>query len=175
MPYEWVIDPQGAPEQSGAPSPAGPALAEMHLWPYRSLPRKGFVGFIAATAALLMLPLMAVIGSAVLWGLLPFAVAAVWAIWWALSRSYRDGEILERLRISADRIEICRHVPGRPDKSWEANPYWISLAIHPTGGPVPNYLTIKGGGREVELGAFLSPEERVAVRDEIETRLRALK
>ncbi|MFZ5751166.1 MAG: DUF2244 domain-containing protein [Pseudomonadota bacterium] len=176
MPYEWVTDPQGAPEQSGAPSPdTDPPVAELHLWPYRSLPRKGFVAFIAGTASLLLLPLMAVIGSAVLWGLLPFAVAAVWAIWWALNRSYRDGEILERLRLSRDRIDICRHVPGRPDQSWEANPYWVRLVLHPTGGPVPQYLTLKGGSREVELGAFLTPDERVALKSDIDDRLRALR
>ncbi len=174
MPYEWVTDMQGAPEQSGALAPET-APAELHLWPYRSLPRKGFVSFIAGTAALLMLPLMAVIGSAVLWGLLPFAVAAVWGIWWALSRSYRDGEILERLRLAPDRIDICRHVPGRPDQSWEANPYWVSVAIHPTGGPVPQYLTLKGAGREVELGAFLTPDERVTLKAEIEGRLHVLR
>ena len=27
-------------------------------------------------------------------------------------------------------------------------------------GPVPDYLTLRGGGRVVEIGAFLSQEER---------------
>ena len=39
------------------------------------------------------------------------------------------------------------------------------------GGPVDNYLTLKGGGREIELGAFLSPEERADLHDQILTLL----
>jgi uncharacterized membrane protein len=161
MPYEWVKDPAGAPERSGAPShPGNHLVAELHLWPYRSLPRKGFVWFIAGTAALLLIPLLAVLGSPVLWGLLPFLLAAIGAIWWALTRSYRDGEIVEELRLWPDRITIDRHGPRGRHQEWEANPYWISLHLHEKGGPVPNYLTLRGGPREVELGAFLSEEER---------------
>ena len=35
------------------------------------------------------------------------------------------------------------------------------------GGPVPNYLTLKAKGREVELGAFLSEEERITFGNEL--------
>jgi hypothetical protein len=33
---------------------------------------------------------------------------------------------------------------------------------------VPNYLTLSGGGREVELGAFLTPVERIELKDRLE-------
>ena len=45
------------------------------------------------------------------------------------------------------------------------------MVLHPTAGPVPNYLTLQGGPREVELGAFLSEEERLALRDEVQAAL----
>jgi uncharacterized membrane protein len=32
---------------------------------------------------------------------------------------------------------------------------------------VPQYLTLRGNGREVELGAFLSEDERVSLREEL--------
>lgn len=172
MPYEWVTDPAGAPERSGAPSHrADGPVAELHLWPYRSLPRRGFVWFVGGTATLLLLPLLAVLGSPVLWGLLPFLLAAVGAIWWALGRSYRDGEIVEDLRIWPDRMTLDRHGPRGAHLTWEANPYWVSLHLHETGGPVPKYLTLRGGPREVELGAFLSEEERLEVKDRLELAL----
>lgn len=174
MPYEWVTIPEGAPEKSGAPSLApGAPMAELHLWPYRSLSRRGFVWFVGGTAALLALPLVAVLGSTVLWGLLPFLVATVGGIWWALARSYRDGETLEELRIWHDRAELLRHDPGRPVRRWEANPYWVSVHLHATGGPVPDYLTLRGGPREVEIGAFLVEEERRRLHGELRDALNA--
>lgn len=190
MPHEWVIRPAKAPEQSGAfpmtqdphqiaggaiGAADGPPLAELHLWPYRSLPRRGFAVFIAATAALLLLPLLAVLGSPVLWGLLPFLVIAVGGVWFALQRSYRDGEVLEVLRLFPARIDLSRQDRSGKRQDWQANPYWVSLHLHPEGGPVPDYLTLKGNGREVELGAFLAQEERVALHGELRQMLAQLR
>lgn len=157
MPYEFLPSPQ--PE------------THLHLWPYRSLSRRGFVWFIGGTAALIAVPLFAVIGTPVLWGLLPFLAAAIAAVWWALDRSFRDGEIVEDLVLSADQITLVRHGPRGLRQDWQANPHWVRLTIHPKDGPVPNYLTLNGNGREVELGAFLTPNERVALRGELAERL----
>jgi uncharacterized membrane protein len=176
MPYEWIIAPN-----SGPAAPMGPAangakpstdsvIAEAHLWPYRSLPRKGFAGFIALTCTLLSVPLLSLIGLAALWVLLPFLILAVAGVWWALQRSYRDGEILETLRLSPDRIILIRSSRKHPPKVWDANPYWVRIRAHHT--PVPDYLTLEGGPREVELGAFLAPEERRQLNAEITALLR---
>ena len=68
----------------------------------------------------------------------------------------------------ADSVGLARCLfrRGAP-RHWEANPYWTEVRIYPEGGPVPQYLTLKGAGREVEIGAFLSPEEREALYPEI--------
>lgn len=155
MPYEWL-----------PPSPDGPR-AELHLWPYRSLPKRGFVWFVGGTAALISMPLWPLLGTWLLWGLLPFLMIAVGGLWWGLSRSYRDGDLIERLVLEEDRITLTRHNPRGPEQRWEANPYWVQVTLHPSGGPVEDYLTLKGDGREVELGAFLSPEERRRLRGEV--------
>ncbi|MFA5538940.1 MAG: DUF2244 domain-containing protein [Gemmobacter sp.] len=178
MPRDWVKPLRKAPEQSGAllRHAAGDApLAELHLWPYRSLPRRGFAGFIGLTAALLSLPLLVSLGSPVLWGLLPFLVLAVAGLWWALSRSYRDGEVIEVLKLWPDRVELVRQDPGRTPREWAANPHWVRLMLHPKGGPVPQYLTLSGDGREVEIGAFLSEGERLALHGELREALAALR
>jgi uncharacterized membrane protein len=47
----------------------------------------------------------------------------------------------------------------------------VQVQLYPTGGPVPQYLTLKGGGREVELGAFLSEDERRTLKDDLHRRL----
>jgi uncharacterized membrane protein len=176
MPYEWINDTQGASDHSGASLPAADSpLAHLRLWPFRSLPKRGFVGFIGATAALLAVPLIPLLGSPVLWGILPFLLLAIWAIWTALSRSYRDGEVLEDLILWPDRILLTRQGPGKRRQSWEANPHWVTVTLHEKGGPVPQYLTLRGAGREVELGAFLSEDERLALRAEVRQKLADLR
>ena len=51
----------------------------------------------------------------------------------------------------------------------------MRLTDHEGGGPIPHYITLKGAGREVELGAFLSEEERVALHDDLRKRLGELR
>ena len=153
MPYEWL--------------PPSPDTQRLHLWPYRSLPRRGFVWFIGGTATLIALPLITVLGSPVLWGLLPFLVLAIVGLWYALQRSYKDGEILEDLTLTSTKVTLTRHGPRGKIQSWEANPHWVRVDLHPTAGPVPNYITLKGGPREVELGTFLSEDERLTLAAEL--------
>jgi uncharacterized membrane protein len=162
MPYTWTPATEDTPET-------------LRAWPYRSLSRKGFAAVIAFAALMLLIPLVPVLGSPVLWGLLPFFALAVWGLWAGLMRSFRDAELTEELRLTRDSLDLVRIAPRRAPQRWQANPYWVQVRLHPKGGPVPDYLTLKGGEREVELGAFLSPGERVALADELRARLHALR
>ena len=49
MPCQWL--------------PATDDAAHLHLWPHRSLPRRGFVGFFGLTAALGAVPLVGTFGA----------------------------------------------------------------------------------------------------------------
>ena len=161
MPYQWL-------------PPTGPET-HLHLWPHRSLPRTGFVWFIGVTVALVALPLLAITGSPALWAVLPFAAIAVAGVWFALQRSYRDGQVIEVLTLTPTLVTLTRHGPHGRRQTWQANPHWVRIVLHPTAGPVPNYLTLQGGAREVELGAFLSGDERLALRAEVQAALARLR
>lgn len=165
----------GAPDTTGAlfHQAHGAPRLRLCLTPHRSLTPEGFVWFIGLTAVLIAVPLVSILGTAVFWALLPFVAGAVWAIWAALKRSWRDRDIREEVLIWDDLIRLERHEPNRPTREWEANPYWVRVALHPRGGPVPQYLTLQGGPREVELGAFLTPPERVGLKQTLEGALRA--
>lgn len=159
MPYNWI---------NTAPASA----KELHLWPHQSLAPKGFVIFIGATSVMLMFPLFPLIGSLALWGILPFLVLAVAGVWLALNRSQRNAQILEVLILSSDTARLIRHNPRGPDQEWKCNIFWAKARMHDFEGPVPHYVTLMGEGREVEIGAFLSEEERIALFDELEMALR---
>ena len=100
-------------------------------------------------------------------GLLPFLLMMLAGVWYALHVSYKRGEVLEELNVTAETAHLTRHNPKGPAQEWQANRYWVSVHLHPKGGPVPNYITLRGGDREVELGAFLDAEERANLYNEL--------
>jgi len=161
MPYSWSKPPQGA----------DPDIA-LKLWPHRSLPRRGFAAFVLGTFVLITIPLYPLLGTAVLWGLLPFLLLAVGGVWWALEHSYRSARLTEVLTIAPDEVHLVRTNPRGDVQDWACNRYWTRVRMHPEGGPVEHYLTLRGAGREVEIGAFLSEEERKTLHGELAEAIR---
>lgn len=159
MPYDWTDTPEG------------PVV--LTLSAHNSLTPKGFALMISATAGLIALPLVSVLGTALLWWLLPFLAAAVAALWFALRRSQRDRQVHEVLQRQGDELTLV-HQPARgASQSWQCNIYWVRAELHPKGGPVEHYVTLTGAGRQVEIGRFLSEPERVSLFEELSAYLSA--
>ncbi|MGR3466982.1 MAG: DUF2244 domain-containing protein [Shimia sp.] len=142
---------------------------ELTLWPHRSLSAGGFVLFIGITAVLALVPLLVFLGSMLMWGILPFFVIAIGGTMALIRRSWRDGEITETLTISDTETQLHRDNPRTPAQDWACNTYWVRVKMHETNPRVPHYVTLSGNGREVEIGAFLTPEEREELHDDLQT------
>ena len=169
MPAIWTPRAPGA--RDGRSDAGGPAYS-LTLRPHNSMTPHGFVLFIGATAALLSIPLIGLLGTAALWFLLPFMLGALSLAWWLIRSSVTQREALfETLEIWEGRMTLLRHEPSGRELSWEGNPYWVRVRLHEKGGPVPNYVTLTGGARDVELGSFLSPEEREALAGDLDRAL----
>lgn len=145
MPHRW------------SDTPNTPALT---LWPHRSLPRRGFAAMILFAFTMGTIPLYGLLGTVFLWGILPFILVMVGALWWGLERSYRDGDILELLTLKDGTLTLTHRPAKRETQTWDCNVYWARVEMHVTGGPVPHYVTLTGNGRTVEIGRFLSEDER---------------
>jgi len=159
MPYEWT-------------SSQDTSETKLVLWPHRSLPRRGFAAFVLATFTLITIPLYPLLGTVVLWGLLPFLMLTLAGVWWGLEQSYRSARITEVLEIGPETVHLERTNPRGDVQDWDCNRYWVKASMHPTGGPVAHYITLKGKGREVEIGAFLSEGERKVLYGELSDALR---
>ncbi|MEX0279307.1 MAG: DUF2244 domain-containing protein [Ruegeria sp.] len=159
MPYEWTQTHDGD--------------QELRLWPHNSLPPRGAMAVVLAVFLFGLIPLFAVLGSVLLWGLLPFLLVTVLGLWLAFEMNYRARSASEVLTLSTTQAHLVHHDPRKGDLEWSCNRYWARPEIHAQGGPVPNYITLAGDGRQVEIGAFLSEEERVALYDDLVERLRA--
>ena len=92
------------------------------------------------------------------------------ALWYFIRRNDKDGTLYEELTLWPDLIAVHRHNPRKPDQFWHANPYWVTVQMRDT-KDCKNYLTLKGGAREIELGAFLSSDGRKALHQELREKL----
>ncbi|WP_300039208.1 DUF2244 domain-containing protein [uncultured Roseobacter sp.] len=155
MPYQWTTAPGETPQQ-------------LRLWPHNALPARGMAAFVLATFTLICIPALPLLGSPVLWGLLPFLLAAVWGIWHALQRNRHARQITEVLTLDESQAKLVRTEPTGEVRAWDCNRYWTTITKYEKDGPVPQYVTLSGKGREVEIGAFLSEEERIALYDELQ-------
>ena len=158
MPYEWSKKPNSQTSE------------QLDLWPFSSLPHRGFAGFIMTTFVLITLPLYVLIGTILFWALLPFLMITVGAIYFAIRKNFRDRSIIERLTLTPEQFHLLRQEANGAQMDWECNAYWARVHMHKTDGPVPHYVTLSGNGREVEIGAFLSEAERLELFAELQSR-----
>jgi uncharacterized membrane protein len=159
MPYRWTTEPTDPCQQ-------------LQLWPHNSLPETGMAAFVLATFTLILIPALPLLGSAVLWGLLPFLLIAVWGMYYALRRNRRARQIIEVLTLNANETRLTRTDANGAVLAWDCNRYWTRITKYEDEGPVPHYVTLKGKGREVEIGAFLSEEERIGLYEDLQRALR---
>lgn len=167
----------GAGTEVSAPAPFGredPPVLALDLWPHRSSSPRATAWVLAMVAFGLALPLLPFLGTGVGWGLLPFLVAALVALYLAIRRNFEDARLVEELRLWPDLMTVERREPRGRVRRWHANPFWVRPRLSQT-ARIEQYLTLEGNGREIELGAFLSPPERVALHDEICRALGALR
>jgi len=157
MPYTWNDTPNDT--------------SELRLWPHQSLPAYGFAATILGIFALSTIPLYGLIGTVLLWGILPFMLIALGAMWYALRRNERDLQIMEVLTLTHDDLHLLRETVRGDRQEWSCNPYWTQVNLHEKGGPVPHYVTLSGAGREVEIGAFLSEDERKELYAELKAKV----
>jgi uncharacterized membrane protein len=128
--------------------------------------------FVLTTFTLISLPVLGLLGSPILWGILPFTLGTVWAIFHALQRNHKSRQINEELVLDETLARLTRTNPKGDVQEWDCDRYWTQVTKYEDEGPVPHYVTLRGKGREVEIGAFLSEEERIALYDDLRRALR---
>lgn len=159
MPYEWTSPPKASRQK-------------MRLWPHQSLPARGFAAFVLATFTLILIPTLPLLGTTLLWALLPFLLMAVAGIYFALQKNHKSRQIEEVLTLDRDTANLIHRLPNGEVKEWTCNRYWATVMKYEKDGPVPQYVTLRGNGREVEIGAFLSEEERMTLYDDLQRAMR---
>ncbi len=94
-----------------------------------------------------------------LWPVIPFMVADVVLLAWALRANYRSGGARERLVLADDALTVTRISPWGEEQVDVLEPYFTRVQIEetPLGDAV---LFLSARGRRLKVGGFLSAPER---------------
>ena len=148
-----------------------PTLLRMRLVPNRSLDSYGTKLVFCVVACGFLLPIIPFIGSPIGITLTIFSGLTFYLFLTLLQKSFQQGNTFEEILISKNKIIVIHQENNKEQKAWEGNPYWTRVHLDLNNPKLKNYLTLAGKGRRIELGAFLSPGERIELRDKIQNAL----
>lgn len=108
------------------------------------------------------------------WPVFGFCGLDVAAIYLAFKINNRSGRLSEQIEIGHADLSLVRTHPSGASERYEFNPYWarVRLDEHPSGA---NALSIASHGRELVIGAFLSPDERRELAQVLGRQLQAVR
>lgn len=157
--------PQERPEAHSEGRSSERPVFEALLYPHRSLGRKGYAILIAGTAAIVSLYgiVFLAIGAWPIFGFL----GGEWLLFWFLFRKHHRGdERAERIRLYADHLLFERYDRKGGHIKERLQPYWLNVILERAAEP-DNALFLRSHGRSIEIGAFLSPQERRDLASEL--------
>ena len=144
---------------------------KIRLAPNRSLDSHGTKVVFVVIACGFLLPIIPFIGSPIGTTLTIFSGLTFYLFLTLLQRNFQQGSTFEEILISKDKIIVVHQEKNKEQMTWECNPYWTKVHLDINNPKLKNYLTLAGKGRRIELGAFLSPDERLELRDKIQNAL----
>jgi uncharacterized membrane protein len=144
------------------PEPDSTPLLDLVLRPHRSLSPAGFWVIMGVMAA------FSFIGGIVFWlaGAWPvigFLGVDVLLVYIAFKASYAGGRAYERVRLSPGLLTVERVDPWGRHTSFDLPPHWLQVNLDAE----QSRLCLTSHGRSLTIAAFLPPEERAQVADEI--------
>ena len=148
-----------------------PTFLRMRLFPNRSLDKHGTKVVAGIIAFGFLLPIIPFIGSPIGVTLTIFSGLTFYLFLTLLQKNFQEGHTFEEILISKRKVIVVHKEKNKEKKTWEGNPYWTRVDVDINNARLKNYLTLAGKGRHIELGAFLSPDERIELRDKIQNAL----
>mgnify|MGYP001162273587 FL=1 len=149
-------------------------ILSLTIWPHRSCTRRTFHLVIVLIAFVLLMPPLVFLELKFAFHILPFSLISVSLLYVFCEKNFKDSQLNETLKIFPERIVLHRSEPTGEIKKWSADPFWTRVCLH-NKGPIENYLTLRGNGREVEVGSFLTPMERKDLNNLIVNSIHKLK
>jgi uncharacterized membrane protein len=133
-------------------------VLDLVLRPNRSMQPRAFWA-VAAGVALLFLAMAVrflVLGA---WPILPFMLADIALLCWAVRASYQSGGAVEYLLLDGGVLMVRKISAAGRERRIALEPAWARVDLEAIGED-ENRLWLRSRGRTVQVGGFLSPPER---------------
>ena len=162
-PADEHIGPRPAPGQEGVAARAhlaGDAVVfDAILTPHRSLSKRGFTLLMAGVCAV---SFTAGIGFFLIgaWPVVGFMGLDVLLIYGAFKLNFRAARLYETVTLTQDDLTVRRVSPRGDSQIWRFQPGWLQVRMDDP----PDHdsqLTLRSHGRQLAIGSFLTPEERL--------------
>ena len=143
------------------------------LHPHASLTPRGF--FL----------LMAFIGVISFCAGVAFVIAGAWPVfgffgvdmilvYLAFKLNFRDARRYETLQLTDTTLTVERVAPSGKRERWRFQPYWLQVEIDDNPAPGSS-LTLRSHGRIIEIGSFLTVDEKVDLANALRAELNKLR
>ena len=139
------------------------------LFPQPSLSPRAFFLFMAVLCLVSFIAgvLFSMVGAWPVFGFFAIDIALVYA---AFRISYRRARVYETVRLTDGQLAIERINPGQKRQRWEFQPYWLRVEIEDPPRP-DSPLILSTHGNSVEIGTFLSADEKLDLAQALSTEL----
>lgn len=128
------------------------------LYPHRSLTRSGF-NWVMGIMAVSALGLAVLFWSLGAWPIVAFLALDVVIVWVAFRINFDRARQHEKLRLTQHNLIVEKSAPGKRTRRWAFCPGRASVTLLEAGEHHAS-LQISGTDHSLEIGAFLSPQER---------------
>jgi len=150
-----TASPPGARSDATKPAP----LLDLVVYPHRSL---GPTGFLALMAVLCGCSFAVGLGFFLsgAWPVVGFLGVDVLVVYLAFRLNYRAARAYETVRLTPGALEVTKVDPGGRGRRISFQPYWLAVDMD---DPPRRHsrLTLRSHGRWLEIGGFLTPEEKL--------------
>jgi uncharacterized membrane protein len=143
-----------------------PTIFSAVITPHRSLPHLGFLVLMIAfgTVSFITGVMFMLTGA---WPVFGFFGLDVLLLYWAFRLNYRAARAYEEVEVTCARLTVRKVSPQGRVREWALNPLWVRLikVAHEDFGI--EKLLLVSRGRQLAIGAFLSPDEKESFAAEL--------
>jgi uncharacterized membrane protein len=148
-------------------------LFDAVLHPHASLTPRGFYLLMAAVGVISFCAGVAfVIAGA--WPVFGFFAIDIALVYYAFKLNYRDARRYETVQLTDSTLTVERVAPSGKRERWRFQPYWLQVEIEDQPAP-DSALTLRSHGRAVEIGSFLTTDEKIDLANALRSELKKLR